>query len=261
MNTKPKLIADIRYYESPGRTEYGNVRHSPLGDFYAVPFRSFAAIGNRYACKLREREFSLPGFDHVFVILTPALPHGVVEPAILNINARVRYVDVGIQLDQWNAWNDDSKHDCLVDLTSAAIGAFAVDADTLNQVAAEVKRHRSQLEIVVQTKETASYRVDVSLQIRPLQEQSIAFLSYVDKQTGKRGRTILAKLLSADHVYPLCGSIAVRDNTITIKPRSSIRATTITKSYKVPISIKVETVLATSGTEQGGEPESPKTRV
>ena len=256
MNTKPKLIADIRYYENSGRTEYGNVRHDSLGTLYPIPFRSFGAIGDRFACKLREREFSLPGFDHVYVILTPALPSGVVKSATLNLDARIRYVDVGLSPDQWNSLDDDSKHDHIVDLTSAAICGFASDADTLTDVAAELKQYRSELEIIVKTKETSSYRVDVSFQIRPLQEQSIAFVSYIDKRAGQHGRATLTKLLSADDVYPLCGSIAVRDNTIIIKPRSSSRAATLTKKYNAPISVAVDAVLATSGTEQRDERES-----
>jgi hypothetical protein len=260
MNTTPKLIADIRYYENPGRTEYGNVRHDSLGTLYPIPFRSFGAIGDRFACKLRERAFSLPGFDHVYLILTPTLPPGVVEPSTLNLDTRIRYVDVGLSPDQWNSLDDDSKHDHIVDLTSAAISAFTGYADTLASVAADLKRYRSQLEVIVKTKETASYRVDVSFQIRPLQEQSMAFVSYFDKRTGQRGRTTLTKLLSADDVYPLCGTIRVRDNRITITPRSSSKAAIITRKYTVPLSVAVETVIAAPGTEQCGEPEPPMTR-
>ncbi|WP_146521554.1 hypothetical protein [Stieleria varia] len=260
MNAKPKLIADIRYYENPGRTEFGNVRHDSLGTLYSIPFRSFGAIGDRFACKLREREFTLPGFDHLYVILTPALPPGIAEPSTLNMDARIRYVDVGLVLDQWDSLDDDAKHDHIVDLTSFAINAFDGTADTLANVAADLKRYRSKLEIIVKTKETSSYRVDVSFQIRPMQEQSIAFVSYTDKRAGQRGRTTLTKLQSANDVYPLCGSIAVRDNTITIKPRSSSRAATITDKYNVPLSVAVDAVLAAHGTEQCGEPEPPMTR-
>ncbi len=255
MNTTRKLIADIRYYENPGRSEYGSIRHDSLGTLYLVPYRSFSAIGDRFACKLREREFSLPGFDHVYVVLTPALPSGVAESSTLNLDARIRYIDVGLSPEQWNSINDDSKHDHLVDLTSAAVRTLTVDAGTLNEVAAQLKRDRSQLEIVVKTKETASYRVDVSFQIRPLQEQSIAFVSYIDKRTGQRGRAILTKLLSADDVYPLCGSIAVHDRTITIKPRSSFSAATITQKYDAPMSLSLDAVLAVCSTEQTNERE------
>jgi hypothetical protein len=93
-----------------------------------------------------------------------------------------------------------------------------------------------------------------------MQEQSVAFVSYTDKRTGQRGHTTLTKLLTADDVYSLCGSIAVRGNTITIKPRSSSHAATITANYNVPLSIAVDTFLAAPGTEQCGEPEPPMTR-
>ena len=255
MNTKPKLIADIRFYENPGRTEYGNVRHDSLGTMYSVPFRSFGAIGDRFACKLREYELTLPGFDHVYVILTPSLPSGTVEQSSLNVDGRIRYIDVGLLPQQWNTLTDDSKHDHLVDLTSAAIGTFTCNQGLLNDVSSRLKQCRSQLEIIVKTKDTSSYRVDVSYQIRPLQEQSIAFLTYADKRSGQRGRTILTRLLSADDVYPLCGSIAIRNNTVTIKPRSSSRAATLTQKYSTPMSVAVDTILAASGTEPTDERE------
>jgi hypothetical protein len=194
------------------------------------------------------------------MILTPALPTGNVEPSTLNVDSRIRYIDVGLLPDDWKSMDDDSKHDQIVDLTSSAISVFGGNADTLANVAADLKRYRSQLEIIVKTKDTSSYRVDVSFQIRPMQEQSIAFVSYTDKRDGQRGRTTLTKLLSANDVYPLCGSIAVSDNTITIKPRSSSRAATITGKYNVPLSVAVDAVLEASGTEQCGEPEPPMTR-
>jgi hypothetical protein len=257
---KPKLIADIRYYENPGRTEYGNVQHDSLGTLYSIPFRSFGAIGERFACKLRERDFTLPGFDHLYVILTPALPPGNVEPSTLSVDPRIRYVDVGLSPDHWGSLNDDSKHDHIVDLTTTAIRVFDGNADTLTSVSANLKRCRSILEITVKTKETSWYRVDVSFQIRPMQEQSIAFVSYTDKRSGQCGRATLTKLVSANDVYPLCGSIAVRDNTIMITPRSSSRAATITEKYNVPLSVAVASVLAAPRTEQRGEPEPPMTR-
>ena len=257
MNAKPKLIADIRYYENPGRTEYGNVRHDSLGNLYPIPFRSFGAIGDRFACKLREREFTLPGFDHLYVILTPTLPTGNAVPSTLNIDARIRYVDVGLSLDDWGSFDDDAKHDLIVDLTSSAIRVFDGNTDTLENVAADLKRCRSRLEIIVKTKETSSYRVDVSFQIRPMQEQSIAFVSYTDKRAGKRGRIMLTKLLSANDVYPLCGSIAVCATMITIKPRSSLRSAVITDRYNVPLTVALDAVLAAPGTEQSDAPKSP----
>lgn len=256
MNTKPKTIADIRYYENPARTAFGNVRHGSLGTLYPIPFRSFGAIGDRFACKLRELEFKFPGFDHLYVILTPSLPDGTAEPSMLNADGRIRFVDVGCSPEMWRALTDESKHDHLVDLTVAAMLPYSEDHDTLDAVARELKKWRSQLEIAVKTKETSSYRVDVTFQIRPLQEQSIAFVSYFDKSSGQRGRTVLAKLFSADDVFSLCGSIVVKQRTITITPRSSFRATLLTKKYKVPMSLTVDAVIAASGTEasHGSEP-------
>ncbi len=255
MNTKPKLITDIRYYENPGRTERGNVRHDSLGSLFPVPFRSFGAIGDRFACKLRESQFELPGFDHLYVILTPSLPDGIAEPSTLSLDARIRYVDVGLSPERWKSLSDESKHDQLVDSTVNAVGPYYQNNEIVNAVAHQLKQWRSQLEIAVKTKETSSYRVDVTFQIRPLQEQSIAFVSYFDKMSGQRGRTVLTQLLSADDVFPLCGSIAVKNRTITITPRSSFRATILTNKYAVPMSLAVETVLAASGTEQNGERE------
>lgn len=249
MNKRPTRIADIRYYENQERTEYGSFSVDPLGTLYSIPFRSFCAIGDRFACKLREHGFSLPGFDHVYIILTPALPSGDVELSTLKLDARIRYVNVGLSPDEWELLDDDGKHDHIVDLTFLALTAFAGDADALTRVTVDLKRYRSQLEVIAKTKETAAYRVDVSFQIRPRQEQSIAFVSYFDKQTGQNGRITLTQLHSADDVYPLCGSIIVRDNTITIKPRSSSRAAIITKKYNPPLSVPVDTVLHNESAE------------
>jgi len=246
MNTKRKLISDIRFYENPVRTEHGNVRHRSLGSVFQIPYRSFSRIGDRFACKLREHKFMLPGFDHLYVVLTPALECGVVGATWFTRHNWIRSVDVGLSREYWDSLDVNAKHDQLVDLTCMAIAEFPHEANTLETVAMLLKRDRSQTEIVVKTKETASYRVDISFQIRPLQKPSVAFLSCVDKRSGQDGKVVLFELSSPSDVYPLCGSIAVRADTITIKPRSSFRASLTAKEYGAPVSIGVEYVLSAS---------------
>ena len=73
MTSKPRIIACIRCYENFGRTSFGNVQHQTLGTLYSVPHKHFDSVTWRFACKLRELGFTLPGFDHLEVILTPGL--------------------------------------------------------------------------------------------------------------------------------------------------------------------------------------------
>lgn len=243
MNVKPKLIADIRFFESSSRTEFGSINHGSLGTLYPIPFRSFGAIGDRFACKLREYKFKLPGFDHLYIILSSSLPDGAAEPSTLDIDKRIRYVDFVQSPHAWQTLTEDSKHDLLIEFAAVALRLHSEDHGILDSVVQELKSHRSELEIVVKSKETRSYRVEVSYQIRPLQKQSVAFLSYLDKTSGQSGKVELAKLFTANDVYPLCGSISVANGTISIKPRPSFRATILTNKYDLPMSFAVETVI------------------
>ena len=61
---KKKTIGDIRLYKSESRNEYGVYNTEPFAD------KKLNAIVQRVVMKLRENEFSLGDFDHLYINFT-----------------------------------------------------------------------------------------------------------------------------------------------------------------------------------------------
>ena len=59
-----KTISDIRLFKSKSQNEYGVYSTEYFGD------KSLTAIVNRIVMKLRENEFSLGEFDHLYINFT-----------------------------------------------------------------------------------------------------------------------------------------------------------------------------------------------
>ena len=240
------LITDIRYYENPGRTVFGNLSYQSFGTIFSIPFRSFPDIGDRFACKLRECGFELPGFDHLDVILTPALAAEKAELSAVSLDKRARFVDVGLSPDYWDKLSDNEKHDHLVNLTAEALLATnsGHQKNLIETVSTKLKEIKSEIEIKLKTKDTLSYRVEVSFQVSPNQNSSVAYIIYTDKASGHMGRGTLSELKFYDDIYKLCGSIIVRSREIVISPKPSFRASLVAKRYETPFTLSIDELLA-----------------
>ena len=241
MTEKFKLISDIRYFASLECYNKRSGGGAGIGNLFPSPFRYFWEIGDRFACKLRELKFCLPGYDHAYLVLTPSLEQHAAQLSNIDINDRTRYINVGASLNHWKLLDENGKHDYVVDLTVSALSktSAGINENILSDVAALLKVYRSELEINLKTKETSSYRINVSFRIRPHDEPSVAFVTYTDKRSGKSGRLVLTELDLADDIFPLCDRISVKDERIYIFPRKSFRASLTTRKYESPLTIPI----------------------
>ena len=103
-----KTISDIRLFKSESQNEYGVYSTEYFGD------KSLTAIVNRIVMKLRENEFSLGEFDHLYINFTTC---DMAEE--MNLSDKVdryhpwfRYCNIHVEEDLYNklgspeSWND-----------------------------------------------------------------------------------------------------------------------------------------------------------
>lgn len=108
-----KLIADIRLFELDVPNEdYGSWPHD-MGKIYDYDHMACLEVIQRLLFLLRHRGFGFEKFDHLYVNFTPCVPHGEVR----NVNrsyqyeaARIRHVDVGCDMDEFNSWEMDKQN-------------------------------------------------------------------------------------------------------------------------------------------------------
>lgn len=250
MTMRPTPILDIRYFESNAPVEYGKASASYLGSLYPYPKANglFTYAGARFALKLADVGFRLPGFDHVYVCLTPALPRAKAVLCEFVFETWMRYVSVGMPPSEWDSLDEDGKFCCLVSLTSVGLKQFCqqygLSIDPVIHVEASMRNEKTDLEIEHLRKETSAYLIRVTYQIAPRGGRSIAYVEYVDKKMGRKGKVVLTRLAHHDDIRPLVSSLSVSGGVIRVKPRTSALASFTTRQYPVPLEVPIEQVVA-----------------
>ena len=107
---KKKIISDIRMYRSESRNEYGIYATTPFAD------KKLNAIVQRVVMKLREGEFSLGEFDHLYINFTTC---DIGEKTILSdyvdkYHPWYRYCLVHIEKDTYDKLDSIENYDYIV---------------------------------------------------------------------------------------------------------------------------------------------------
>ena len=106
--TKKKIISDIRLYKSNSQNEYGGYITDSFGD------KKLNAIVKRVVMKLRENEFSLGEFDHLYINFTTCDMREKMSLSnkVDRYHPWLRYCSVHIEKDLYNklgsieTWDD-----------------------------------------------------------------------------------------------------------------------------------------------------------
>lgn len=239
---QPKLILDIRYFESDVENVAGNSLPSNVGRIYQFP-QSIHALGARIARKLREEGFATGSFDHFYIAFTPLLPDGQVQFSVRKVEPWLKYIDYGVVPSRLNGLSDVEKELFVESATFNALGQFASgdsqQSTIVRTVEEQIRLLGSELEITHKTKDTKSYAVTVTYQIQPKHGRSVGLIRYLDKKSGKIAKGQLVELEHYEDIFFLVDTISVSQGIISLKPRASFKASMYTKDYKVPIEIPV----------------------
>ena len=239
---KEKFLLDIRYFESDVENVNGASLPDHTGRIYAFP-ASIHSSGARIARKLREYGFTAGPFDHLYVNYTPLLPEREMQYAPRSVEPWIKYVDFGLAPENTNRLSDMEKESVVVDSTFEILRFIASDRQTrcsqIERVCGDIKAKGTELEIHHTTKETASYVVTVTFQIEPKGNQSVGLIEYHERRSGRTLKGEFVRLNHYEDIFSLVGTISVRRGLISLKPRSSFKASLNTKPYQVPIEIPI----------------------
>ena len=110
--------------------------------------------------------------------------------------------------------------------------------ETIIEVENLICHFNTEIKISYKTKETSSYKIHVSYQIKPNGHSSKAIIEYLDKKTNFKGQTYF-DLHFYDDIYPLIETIGVKDNIIVLNPKKSFRADLYNGRYKTPLQFEI----------------------
>lgn len=246
MSLRP--IKDIRFFEAVSPLQPGGAHTDHLGTLFplANPSR-LAADGTRYALALAGAGFQTRRYDHVYVLLTPAMAQGEIEISPMVLESWMVIVNVGMPREGWPVGDEHAQFELLIRAATRSLELLCqrdeLDGSTIPTVERSVLDQGDALEIVRLRKETKSYRVTVSYRIKPFGTKSPVFLEYVDHVGGRQGKIELLQVADFEDVFALFASTAITEGVIVLSPRSSAAAKLITRRYKAPFRVPVERVL------------------
>ena len=232
--TKEKKILDIRYFSDQEKNEDGT---------YVSIFeidKEASALGARIARKLRELDFTTGEFDHVYINFTENLPNTEVAVSSKHCEKWFKYFDVGISRNEANHLSSSDRVHFIEEKTYQVLELINQNQIALiDTVKNEIASKGSEIELLHKHKETKSYVVKLTYQIKPNGlENSIAKIYYFDKKTGDEFTSEIELEFYEDILF-LASNISVSKGFITLKPRPSFKAEIYNKRYNVPISIQI----------------------
>ena len=239
---KANTIKDVRYFES----DWLNLDGSPLPQHVGKLFKlspEITIVGVRLVRKLREYNFILGSFDHVYINFTNILDNYTIKESSRTNERWFKYYDFGVSPDIVNTMSDTEKYNFILESTLAVLKLINSNSENLSKIVQavnEIKEYGDKLEIKCATKDTKYYFVEVTHDIQPFGKNSNAYISVLNKKSNQRLRKKMIDLKSWEDVYPLVGNITLSADQIIIKPKATENAKFYIQNYETPIVIDLD---------------------
>lgn len=236
-----RILRDIRFYEHmPGN--YAGKFDGILGNVYQNTSDT-EYIGQRIARKLNELNFVSGIFDHIYVCLSPSLEQNEMQVSETELDNRLKSVNYGVKPSIFNSLSDFAKDKWAKQSIFKALRfLFKSDGEKarlISQVEDLITKYNQEIQISYKSKETKSYKVDLSYQIKPNGQASKMLITYLNKKENTASHGSI-NLISYEDVYSLVDTITVNDNTLVLNPKKSNIAHILSSRYKTPLTIKIE---------------------
>ena len=241
-----RVIKDIRFFEIKpddyqGKFDgmLGNVIHNSPDTMY---------IGQRIARKLNEFGFISGEFDHIYINLSNKLDENKIIESDVFLDKRIKYFDYGLSNSVFNKLTDLEKDKVIKEITFKVLRwiyrADDLKLELISKVQNLIDKYEKCLMIKFKTKETRQYRIDLNLQIRPVDNKSKLIIEYTDKKENNTRQGIL-DILDYEDLYSLVDKVNLKDGFIVFQPKKSYHAELVAGKYKNPplsIGIKKMTI-------------------
>lgn len=212
-----KIIKDIRLYKSEVENKDGN----PLPSSFA-PI-SLNNVIRRVVMKLREQEFVLGDFDHLYLNFTPCVENGIFQVAKRSVDKYYpwyRYYDVGVDRETFSKIDDLSCGDRILELTKQALlkcfGNNVVLENKIETAFNESLSKGENMRMRFKVKQNAKYKAVIFLRYLENTEY-FPFLCVYDMNETE----ILRKDLPLTSDLSSIGEIQLNSKRVTIKPRKN----------------------------------------
>ena len=213
---KKKIISDIRLFKSSSQNEYGGYMTDSFGD------KKLNAIVKRVVMKLRENEFSLGEFDHLYINFTTC---DIAEN--MNLSDKVdryhpwyRYCDVHVDKDLFQNLGSPETWNKIIYWISAVLVAYfaSEDFDKVHILTCIQQAVEQGEDMLMKFKEKVSTDCKAVIFLRYLDCcKFYPLLMVYDAEENLLLKKDLPKTVMLDYL----GDIQINTKRVTIKPRKN----------------------------------------
>lgn len=205
-----KIISDIRLYKS-----------SETENHVSFASKSLNLAVRRVAMKLREQQFSLGAFDHLYLNFTVCQPVGTItlideaDP----YHPWYRYCDIGVSLDEYRMFVTDDCTEFVYEKIEAVLLDKFCSGEAANKTVKDaITEAKKGPEMLMLFKEKKSAKNSASIYLRLLDNGNYRPLLCVNDLDGKE---ILRADLPETVDLGIIGSIQLSSKKVTINPRNN----------------------------------------
>ena len=240
-----RILREIRYYELRP-SGYNGKFDGSLGNVFKNSTDT-KYIGQRIARKLNELGFISGQFDHIYIYFSTGLKDNEIAENDIHLDKRIKIINYGINPFTFNNSDEQEKNRTIKAITFNVLQWCFKNDELKNKqiwdVINQINEHDRQLKIHFVAKETTSYYIDLSYQIRPINDKSNLIIHYTDK---KDNISLAGELEIFDYedLYSLVDKISILDNVITFQPKKSVNTELILRKYKnMPLRIEINKMI------------------
>ena len=213
---KKKIISDIRLFKSDVQNEFGGYIKDSFGD------KKLNAIINRVVMKLRENEFSLGEFDHLYVNFTTCdIPESInLSDEVDRYHPWYRFCDVHIEKDLLQKLGSPETWDDIIHWISTILSSFfaSEDFDKAHILSCVQQAAEQGENMLMKFKEKSSTKRKAVIFLRFLDScKFYPLLRVYDIEDNLLFETNLPETVALDYL----GDIQVSTKRVMIKPRKN----------------------------------------
>ena len=218
---KEKKISDIRVYRCGVPNIDGNALPTSIYN------KKLNVVIHRIVMKLRENDFSLGEFDHLYINFTTCLDKDIILPAKRGrdpYHPWYRYYDIGVDVSFYGELDFEQSIERIIDLVEKLLlQYFATDETRQKMIKSSIKDAISQKENMLmryKVKETASRKAVLYLRCLDSGDYYPLLCVY-----DADGRELCKKDLPVSRDLNSYGSIRLSNKKVSINPKSNVFTT------------------------------------
>lgn len=240
MKSTDRIITDIRYYEIKPKDFTGDF-NGIIGKVYHIT-EDTNSIGQRIARKLNEYNFISGEFDHIYINFTENIKFGELIESEKFLDKRIKYIDYGIESKYFNLLTEFEKNKLVKEVTFRTLSLiYEKDKEKIGKII-EVEnllnKFETEIEIAYKTKETDSYKIEISYMINPKRTLSKIVIKYCDKESKTQKRTT-KDLYFYEDIFYLIDKIEVKNGKIIFRHKKTSLGEIVRAKYEKPIEIEI----------------------